>query len=141
MRINKRGGLTLVEVVVAIGLFAVIMVTLYPAFLLTTKIDLTSKQFTDASVLAQNEMEYVYNDFLTNNTTTVVSHLGSVKGYACTGSWTCTKTVGGYTYNLTVTVNTPISKITRLLLTVMSTTGENPGDRAQITYFAREVTP
>lgn len=57
---NKK-GLTLVEVVVAMGLFGVIMVTLFPAFLITNLMNITSREFTDANFEAQSELEEIYN--------------------------------------------------------------------------------
>jgi prepilin-type N-terminal cleavage/methylation domain-containing protein len=57
---NKK-GLTLVEVVVAMGLFGVIMVTLFPVFLITNLMNITSREFTDANFEAQSELEEIYN--------------------------------------------------------------------------------
>ena len=57
---NKK-GLTLVEVVVAMGLFGVIMVTLFPAFLINNLMNITSREFTDANFEAQSELEEIYN--------------------------------------------------------------------------------
>ena len=57
---NKK-GLTLVEVVVAMGLFGIIMVALFPAFLITNLMNITSREFTDANFIVQSELEKIYN--------------------------------------------------------------------------------
>jgi len=142
MRNNNRGGLTIVEVVVAMGLFGIIMVTLFPAFLLTANVDLVSKEFTDANTLTQSEMEYIY--FKTKSMTTlteVITDIRLNKAYTCPTpvgtSGTCTKTVNGFLYTLIYTANSPQINVAKVNLTVASTSGDYQGNRAQIEVLLR----
>lgn len=132
---NKK-GLTLVEVVVAMGLFGIIMVTLFPAFLLTNLMNIVSDEFTDANYLVQTEMEEVYNASKTSGATPT-SVLTSL-GYSCASS-TCTKDDGDYHYIATFSTNSEVASVTNLLIVV-----SNPGgaadynkDRAELELYLR----
>ncbi len=57
---NNRGGLTLIEVVVALGLLGIIAVTLFPAFLIANQVTMASKEMTDANYQVQQEIELFY---------------------------------------------------------------------------------
>jgi len=89
---NKK-GLTLVEVVVAMGLFGVIMVTLFPAFLITNLMNITSSEFTDANFEAQSELEEIYSRSKTPGITpsTVLSDMGYGSCTVDGATTTCTK--------------------------------------------------
>lgn len=114
---NKK-GLTLVEVVVAMGLFGVIMVTLFPAFLITNLMNITSREFTDANFEAQSELEEIYNwSKVAGATPTSVLTSAAMGPYACTGN-TCTKDVGEYHYIVTFVANSQVSAMTNLVITV-----------------------
>jgi prepilin-type N-terminal cleavage/methylation domain-containing protein len=97
---NKK-GLTLVEVVVAMGLFGIIMVTLFPAFLITNLMNITSREFTDANFEAQSELEEIYN-LSKDADATPVSVLTSPEmgSYACPSN-VCSKEEGNYYYIVT----------------------------------------
>ena len=96
---NKK-GLTLVEVVVAMGLFGIIMVTLFPAFLITNLMNITSREFTDANFEAQSELEEIYNWSKTLNITpaTVLSNMGYGSCVVNGTVTTCTKNEAGSDY-------------------------------------------
>lgn len=132
---NKK-GLTLIEVVVAMGLFGIIMVALFPAFLITNLMNITSQEFTDANFHVQTEMEEIYNASKTTGATPT-SVLTSL-GYACV-STTCTKDEGDYHYIATYSVNAQVSSITNLTIVVSNQSG-NPNygkDRAELQLYLR----
>jgi len=133
---NKK-GLTLIEVVVAMGLFGIIMVTLFPAFLITNLMNNISREFTDASFFAQSEMEELYSRSQVAGATPINSI--SAMGYTCTGN-TCTdNSNANYTFVIQYTTNSSISDITNILLTVTSKVGDPnyQGNRAQMELYIK----
>lgn len=136
---NKK-GLTLIEVVIAMGLFGIIMVTLYPAFLLTNLVDRTSKEFTDASTLAQDELEYIYNNSTTMTLTETIADIDLNRGYSCSGN-VCTKTSGRFYYVITYTsgVNS-LPNLTEFHIVVTNPSGEvGNDDRSEVKVVLRIV--
>ena len=130
---NKK-GLTLVEVVVAMGLFGVIMVTLFPAFLITNLMNITSREFTDANFEAQSELEEIYNlSKVTGATPTNVLTSLAMGPYVCVGN-TCNKDEGEYRFSVTFGANAQVGTMTNLVITV-SKPSANPSygkNRAQL---------
>lgn len=132
---NKK-GLTLVEVVVAMGLFGIIMVALFPAFLITNLMNITSREFTDANFRVQTEMEEIYNASKTSNDPDYI--LDELLDYTCSLT-TCTKDDSDYHYIATYTLNDPIAGITNLVIVVSNQSG-NPDygkDRAELQLYLR----
>lgn len=131
---NKK-GLTLVEVVVAMGLFGVIMVTLFPAFLITNLMNITSREFTDANFEAQSELEEIYSRSKLEADPALVL---SAMGYGC-ASAICTKDVDEYHYVVTYGANAEVNSMMNVLITV-SKPSANPNygkDRAQLELVLR----
>lgn len=127
-------GLTLVEVVVAMGLFGIIMVTLFPAFLITNLMNITSREFTDANFEAQSELEEIYNwSKVAGATPTSVLTSAAMGPYSCVGN-TCSKDDGDYHYIVTFSANAEVATMTNVVITV-SKPSANPNygkDRAQL---------
>ncbi len=132
---NKK-GLTLVEVVVAMGLFGIIMVALFPAFLITNLMNIVSGEFTDANYHVQTEMEEVYNASKTAGATPT-SVLTSL-GYVCV-STTCTKDEGDYHYIATYSTNSQVATVTNLVIIVSKPTADPDygKDRAELELYLR----
>ena len=117
---NKK-GLTLVEVVVSMCLFGVIMVTLFPAFLITNLMNITSREFTDANFEAQSELEEIYNRSDDTADLTPVSSLEAM-GYTCALT-TCTKSDSDYLFTVTFSKNIQVDSMYNVLITVTKPTG------------------
>lgn len=149
---NKK-GLTLVEVVVAMGLFGIIMVALFPAFLITNLMNITSREFTDANFLVQSELEKIYNlskqEYIETTKSAEVQIFESLT-YSCIGS-TCTKDFEEYHYSATFnTYKDPITNedttLTSIVLTVSKiqdnpTIGEERASLQLILKIGEDVTP
>ncbi len=135
---NKK-GLTLVEVVVAMGLFGIIMVTLFPAFLITNLMNITSREFTDANFEAQSELEEIYNwSKVAGATPTSVLTKAEMGPYTCVGS-TCSKDEGDYHFVVTYGPNAEVATMVNLVITV-SKPSANPDygkNRAQLEIILR----
>ena len=148
---NKK-GLTLVEVVVAMGLFGIIMVALFPAFLITNLMNITSREFTDANFIVQSELEKIYNmskeEFVETSKSAEVQVFESLT-YVCIGS-TCTKNVDEYHYSAIFnTFKDPVTNadtsLTNIVLTVSKiqdnpTIGEDRASLQIILKIGEEVT-
>lgn len=59
IRISK--GLTLIEIVVALAVFAIVVVSFLPAFLFIAQLNIVSKAGIDVTVVAQKEAERFYS--------------------------------------------------------------------------------
>ncbi|MBV1708849.1 MAG: type II secretion system GspH family protein [Erysipelothrix sp.] len=100
---RNRKGMTLVEVIVAMALFAIVMVTVFPAFLITNMMNNVSKEFMDANYYASAELEEIYNKAKTTSMPLTVIWM-STRGYICetedTGERVCTKSVNNIDYEI-----------------------------------------
>lgn len=128
--------MTLVEVIVAMALFAIVMVTVFTALLITNVMNNVSKEFSDASSFAQNEMEIIYDLSISNSLADVQLLLANPLdvdknfGYICLES-TCSKTRGDFDFEIRF-VNDEDSIATKIVVEVVSTKGDYAGDRAQV---------
>lgn len=133
---NKK-GLTLVEVVVAMSLFGIIMVTLFPAFIITNLMNNVSKEFTDASYFAQSEMEELYSLSKVTGSDPLIS-IQSM-GYTCTSGVCTDPSNTDFDFTMTYSTNSTISDITNVQLTVTSKVGDPDyqGNRSQIELYIK----
>ncbi|PKM69814.1 MAG: hypothetical protein CVU94_02050 [Firmicutes bacterium HGW-Firmicutes-19] len=142
---RNRKGMTLVEVIVAMALFAIVMVTVFPAFLITNMMNNVSKEFMDANYYAQEELEQIYNKGKTSTMPVIVAWMKSDRGFTCDlqagGAEICTKTLSNIKYEISFDYHPDPSLFTLhvVTVTVEITTGEYAGDRASINNFMRFV--
>lgn len=145
---RNRKGMTLVEVIVAMALFAIVMVTVFPAFLITNMMNNVSKEFMDANYYAQEELEQIYNKGKTSTMPVIIAWLESEPRpvpYACEpqdgGAEICTKTVSNIKYEILFDYHPDptLFSLHVVTVTVEITTGEYAGDRANIKNFMRFV--
>jgi prepilin-type N-terminal cleavage/methylation domain-containing protein len=139
---RNRKGMTLVEVIVAMALFAIVLVTLFPAFLITNMMNNVSKEFMDASYYATVELEEIYHKGKTDDLTEIASWLNSGRGFSCnqnvdTGIYSCTKTANGVDYSMTLDYYMDLLDLIDVNITVEVTTGDYAGDRAVIQNYIR----
>ncbi|MDO9592128.1 MAG: prepilin-type N-terminal cleavage/methylation domain-containing protein, partial [Erysipelotrichaceae bacterium] len=127
---RNRKGMTLVEVIVAMALFAIVMVTVFPAFLITNMMNNVSKEFMDANYYAQEELEQIYNKGKTSTMPVIVTWMESDRGFACDlqagGAEICLKTVGNIAYEITFDYHPDptLFSLHVVTVTVEITTGE-----------------
>lgn len=137
---RNRKGMTLVEVIVAMALFAIVMVTVFPAFLITNMMNNVSKEFMDANYYASAELEEIYNKSKTTSMPITVVWM-STRGYACatqdTGERVCTKTVDDVDYEVVFDYYPDLGNLVIVEITVEFTAGEYAGDRAEIENYMR----
>jgi len=133
---NKK-GMTLVEVVVAMAIFGMIMVTVFPAFLILNLTNIVSKENVTANYVAQDTIEKIYQESKTVEKANFVSTLTSTHGFALVstvaGVTTLSKTGGGYIQTLTVTIDNPSIDLIRVIINVEAINDLTTGDqRSQI---------
>ena len=141
---KNRKGMTLIEVVVAMAIFGIIMVTLFPAFLITNLMNNISKEFTDANYMAQMEMENLYHHSQSNTFSDSLAFISdkssSGLGYDCvviegSDAGECTKTKDNFSYMLSYVNKTPHDRLTTIMLEVSVLTGEHAGKRGQLESY------
>lgn len=125
---NKK-GLTLVEVVVAMALLAIIIPTVLYALETALNINIVSEEFTDANYLAQTEMENIYNLSSSNDLETTFE---DELGYTICGSDYC-KTANGVNYVIEFEEHSDVVGVQMIQLTVSNSKGE----RAQMELYLR----
>ena len=137
---KNRKGMTLIEVVVAMAIFGIIMVTLFPAFLITNLLNIASKQFTDANFLAQAEIEEIYNYSQTHSLNETILWLDSTytTPYNCDlVNRICERTEEGFYYTLTYTPDAPTTGVSTIHLIVGSSLQGEESNRSMIEVYFR----
>lgn len=130
---NKK-GMTLVEVVVAMGLFGIIMVTIFPAFLVLNLVNNVSYENTDATYVAQDIMEQIIN--VSNTDGTLQIAIDGLSGYTCSAisvdPVVCTIDQDRYTITVTFSENETYTNMMNVLIVVDGVRGDAQGQRAQL---------
>ena len=127
---NKK-GLTLVEVVVAMALLAIIIPTVLYALETALKINIVSEEYTDANYLAQTEMENIYNLSSSNG---IVEVFEINLGYTlCCTNYCKPDDINGVDYLIVIEEHPEVPGVQMVQLTVSNA----DGDRAQMELFLR----
>lgn len=134
---KNRKGMTLIEVVVAMAIFGMIMVTIFPAFLILNLTNLVSKENVTANYVAQDTMERIYENSKSIAKVNFISSLTSAHGFTfvstVAGVTTMTKTDSEYIQTLTVTIDNPSVDLARVKINVEAINDLTTGDqRSQI---------
>ena len=92
--LKKGRGLTLVEIIVALAIFAIVVVSLLPAFIYIAQLNVVSKAGIEVTTFAQKEAErfytysrkFSYNDGIKDKTTLTIDEGSKSYTYVVTGS-------------------------------------------------------
>jgi prepilin-type N-terminal cleavage/methylation domain-containing protein len=132
-KISKR-GMTLIEVMVAIAIFGIVMVTVFPAVLVLNLMNNYSYEKLDTTFIAQEQMEAVVFQSRSESFNNVRSYIINTLGYTETQtspSYIFTKIETNYTVTLTLT-QIGNSRLYNLLVLVTSSTADIAGNRSQL---------
>jgi prepilin-type N-terminal cleavage/methylation domain-containing protein len=132
-QLNKR-GMTLIEVVVAIAIFGIVMVTIFPAVLVLNLMNTYSFERIDTTFIAQEEMETVVFQSRNESFNNVRNHILNTMGYTevqTSPSYIFSKSESNYTITLTLT-QSGNSSLYQLLILVTSNTTDIAGNRSQL---------
>lgn len=119
---KSTSGMTFLEVLIALFLFVLMAGSVFPVFLSTRKMDLTTKAYAEGMQLAQTRLEWIYAQSQNLSYADTLYQLSTTESFTCTGfSWTidaitleviynapseivsCTKTVSPYQMTLVFT--------------------------------------
>lgn len=117
---HRKAGMTFVEVIVAMTIFAILIVGIFPAFLIGIKLNAASKVKVETASVAQSTMESVYAYTLTSTLPqTIVAMSADYPSPVYSGNTTTlTKTTATYTIVIVFTSNTPLTGLTKTKITV-----------------------
>lgn len=118
--IKKKFGMTFVEVIVAMAIFAILVVGIFPAFMLGIKLNAVSKISVETASVAQTTMEEIYNYSVNNTLANTIVALSSTYSNPSPGGsdTTLTKSTFDYTIIIVFTTNSPQSGMTKTKITV-----------------------
>jgi prepilin-type N-terminal cleavage/methylation domain-containing protein len=125
-------GFTFVEVIIAMAIFAILVVGIFPAFLIGIKLNAVSKISVENASEAQSVMEEIYGYSLNNSLGETIDFLNPSQytEKAISGQvTTLTKTDDVYITVIEFTANSPQAGMTKTLITV--TKLDNPYDAQQ----------
>ncbi len=140
---KNKLGFTFVEVIIAMAIFAVLIVGVFPAFLIGVKLNAVSKVSVETSTMAQTTMEQIY-DYSTTNTlsNTLVSMTSGASPYTNQGTvnkvTTLNRNDSVYTIVVVFTQDSPSTGLTRCKISVtklVNPYGASPGQAETILTF------
>ena len=135
---RHKKGLTLIEVVVAIAIFGIVMVTIFPAVMILNLANRVSFENTEAAFIAQQALERVI--FESDNTTinglttilTTDEELLFVIDISEPQHITLTRIMDQYQTTIDLMQLEPDSSLWRVIVVVNSLTDDIAGQRAQL---------
>jgi prepilin-type N-terminal cleavage/methylation domain-containing protein len=134
MRKIGKGGMTLIEVMVAIAIFGIVMVTIFPAVLVLNLMNTYSYEKLDTTFIAQEQMEEIVFQSRSESFNTVRDYIINTLGFTETStdpSYIFSKAESNYTVTITLTPSGN-SRQYNLLVLVTSSTSDIAGNRAQL---------
>lgn len=127
---KDNAGMTFLEVLIALFIFTLMVSAVFPVFLTTRKMDLTTRAYTDGRQLAQTRLEWIYSQSQNLSYADTLYQLSTTESFSCNGfSWTidavtlevlynapsatvtCTKTVSPFSTVITFTQDTTITSV------------------------------
>lgn len=144
---KNNTGMTFIEVLIALFLFTLMVSAVFPVFLTTRKMDLTTKAYTEGRQLAQTRLEWIYAQSQDLSYADTLYQLSTSESFTCSGfTWsidaitleaiynapnntvTCTKTVSPYSMTIVFTKDSSIliEDFVELLITVNEVSTSTP---------------
>lgn len=135
--IKTKKAMTLIEVVVAIGLFGIVMVTIFPAALVLTLMNRVSYENIDTTFIAQQTMERIIFEANTKDITTIHQIVQNEMDFSfndtgSTTSYNYVNTETNYTVNLTILQDSDIPMLWHVIVVVDSSLNDAEGTRTQM---------
>ena len=132
--------MTFVEVIVAMAIFAILVVAIFPAFMLGVKLNAISKIQVETATVSQTVMEQIYGYSITSSLTVSINTLSTTYPSPVTvgAVTTLTKTTTDYTIIVILTANSPSTGMTKAKVTVTKLDnpyGALPGQAETILIF------
>lgn len=131
---QSKSGMTLIEVMVAIAIFGIVMVTVFPAVLVLNLMNNYSYERLDTTFIAQEQMEAIVFQSRNDSFNNLRSYIINTMGYAeveTSPSYVFSKSETNYTISITIT-QIGNSRLYNLLVLVTSSTTDIAGNRSQL---------
>jgi prepilin-type N-terminal cleavage/methylation domain-containing protein len=118
--IKTKLGFTFVEVIIAMAIFAILVVGIFPAFLIGIKLNTVSQVSVELSSKAQATVEEIYGYSTTKTLAQTVTILTTAYSTpVVSGSTkTFTKTTTDYTYTIAITEDSPLYGMDKVIVNV-----------------------
>jgi len=120
----SRKGMTLVEVVIAMAIFGMIMVAIFPAFIVLNLTNVVSKENVTTNYMAQDVIETIYNYSQSISDTDLINTLIASNGFVVDDHsgdvYHLSKADSDYQTNLTVTFADPEAGFVTVMVVVES---------------------
>jgi len=132
--LNKK-GMTLIEVVVAIAIFGIVMVTIFPAVLVLNLMNTYSYEKLDTTYIAQQAMEEIIFESRTSSLANLRTHIDDNMGYTQDNSVidSLIYRQNFSNYNVSIEIKQyETTNLYNLIIIVESTTNDIAGDRVQL---------
>jgi prepilin-type N-terminal cleavage/methylation domain-containing protein len=144
---KNNAGMTFIEVLIALFIFTLMVSAVFPVFLTTRKMDLTTKAYTEGRQLAQTRLEWIYDQSRNLSYADTLYQLSTTEAFTCSGfSWTidaitlevlyntpssivtCTKTVSAFSMTIVLTKDASIlsEDFVEMLMTVTEVSTSTP---------------
>lgn len=133
---KKSRGMTLIEIVIALAIFGMITVAIYPAFLVLAKMNLLSKANLSSNYIAQDVSEtlFYYSQSLTNDE--LIDELVSAQGFTVDSHvdqiYTLSKTKDNFQITIVITFSSPTAEFVTTVVNVASLNQAIAGQNSQI---------
>lgn len=134
--LNKK-GMTLIEVVVAIAIFGIVMVTIFPAAIMLTLMNRVSFENIDTTFIAQQSLERVVFESSTRTIFDTHQLVQNEMGYiydadsSTTSNYRYYRSVSNYTVSIQL-IQRPNSDLWQVLVVVDSSLADAEGTRTQL---------
>jgi prepilin-type N-terminal cleavage/methylation domain-containing protein len=132
---NNR-GMTLIEIVIALAIFGMITVAIYPAFLVLAKMNLLSKANLSSNYIAQDVSETLFHYSQSLENDDLISELVSDQGFTIDSHvdqvYNLSKIEDNFRISITITFSSPTAEFVTTVVNVASMNQAIAGQNSQI---------
>lgn len=132
---KNKSGMTLIEVVISLAIFGIIVVAIYPAFLVLAKMNILSEANLTSNYIAQDVSESIYHYSKTISEDQLIANIVN-DGYTLIeqngDNYRLVKTENGYQITINVNFNDPQNNFVSVIVEVASTNVTISGQKSQI---------
>ncbi len=133
---KKNRGMTLIEVVIALAIFGMITVAIYPAFLVLAKMNLLSKANLLSNYIAQDVSETLFHYSQSLENDELIGALISDQGFTIDSHvdqvYTLSKTEDNFKISIIITFSSPTAEFVTTVVNVASLNQAIAGQNSQI---------
>jgi len=119
---KNNAGMTFIEVLIALFIFTLMVSAVFPVFLTTRKMDLTTKAYTEGRQLAQTRLEWIYEQSRNQSYADTLYQMSTTEAFTCSGfSWTVDAITSEVLYNTPSSIVTCTKTVSPFAMTIVLT--------------------